>query len=54
MNGDLARAKLPELGPVGRKEWMMLGVFILLLVLNWEDVKAETGAWDTLEWGTAV
>lgn len=44
MNGDLAKAKLAKLGPVGRKEWMMLRVYILLLGLNCEDVKAETGA----------
>ena len=80
---DLARKKLAELGPVSTHEWMMLGVFVMLLVLwifakqlgdinattsaliglgallitgvlTWEDVKAETGAWDTLVWFAAL
>lgn len=80
---QIAKGKLAELGPVKRPEWMMLGVFVLLLVLwifakplgdlnattaalaglavlllagvlSWEDVKAETGAWDTLVWFAAL
>jgi divalent anion:Na+ symporter, DASS family len=80
---DLAKRKLAELGPVAAKEWMMLGVFAMLLVLwifakqlgdmnattaaliglgalltlgviGWDDVKAETGAWDTLVWFAAL
>lgn len=80
---DMAREKLAGLGPVKRQEWMMLGVFFMLLVLwifakqlgdlnattsalaglgvllltgvlTWEDVKAETGAWDTLVWFAAL
>jgi len=79
----LAKQKLAELGPVSVKEWMMLFVFAMLLVLwifarqfgdmnattaallglgallvlgvlGWEDVKAETGAWDTLVWFAAL
>jgi DASS family divalent anion:Na+ symporter len=79
----LAKQKLAELGPVSSHEWMMLGVFVMLLVLwifakqlgdinattsaliglgallltgvlTWEDVKAETGAWDTLVWFAAL
>jgi divalent anion:Na+ symporter, DASS family len=79
----LAKEKLAELGPVSGREWMMLGVFVLLLllwifakqlgdinattsafvglgallltgVLTWEDVKTETGAWDTLVWFAAL
>jgi len=79
----MARQKLAELGPVKAKEWMMLFVFAMLLVLwifskafgdmnattaaliglgallmlgvlGWEDVKAETGAWDTLVWFAAL
>jgi DASS family divalent anion:Na+ symporter len=79
----LAKQKLADLGPVSVKEWMMLSVFVLLLVLwifakqfgnmnattaaliglaallmlgviGWEDVKLETGAWDTLVWFAAL
>jgi DASS family divalent anion:Na+ symporter len=79
----MARQKLAELGRVSVKEYMMLGVFALLLVLwifakqfgdmnattaaliglsaliilgvlGWEDVKTETGAWDTLVWFAAL
>ncbi len=31
-----------------------LGVLLLTGVLNWEDIKAETGAWDTLVWFAAL
>lgn len=80
---QMAKQKLVELGPICSKEWMMLLVFALLLVLwifakqfgdmnattaaliglsallmlgvlGWEDVKAETGAWDTLVWFAAL
>ncbi len=80
---EMAKAKLRDLGPIKRQEWMMLGVFVLLLVLwifakqlgelnpttsalaglavlllsgvlNWDDIKAETGAWDTLVWFAAL
>jgi DASS family divalent anion:Na+ symporter len=80
---EIAKGKLRDLGPVKRQEWMMCGVFVLLLtlwifakqlgelnpttsalaglavlllsgVLNWEDIKAETGAWDTLVWFAAL
>jgi DASS family divalent anion:Na+ symporter len=79
----LAKTKLADLGPVTGNEWLMLGVFVMLLVLwifakqfgdlnattaaliglgtllvtgvlGWEDVKAETGAWDTLVWFAAL
>ncbi|WP_243383795.1 anion permease [Geothrix alkalitolerans] len=80
---EMAKGHLRELGPVKRQEWMMLGVFVMLLVLwifakqlgdlnattsalaglavllitgilNWDDIKAETGAWDTLVWFAAL
>jgi len=80
---EIAKGRLAELGPVKRQEWMMLGVFVLLLVLwifakplgdinpttsalvglavlllsgvlDWEDIKKETGAWDTLVWFAAL
>ncbi len=80
---QMAKGHLAELGPIKRQEWMMLGVFVLLLVLwifakplgdinpttsalvglavlllsgvlDWEDVKKETGAWDTLVWFAAL
>jgi len=80
---EIAKAKLAEFGPMKRSEWMMLGVFVLLLVmwifapqlgnlnattaalvglgfllvlgvLNWNDVKQETAAWDTLVWFAAL
>lgn len=80
---EMAKGHLRDLGPVKRQEWMMLGVFVMLLVLwifakqlgdlnattsalaglavllitgilNWEDIKAETGAWDTLVWFAAL
>jgi DASS family divalent anion:Na+ symporter len=80
---EMAKGHLRDLGPVKRQEWMMLGVFVLLLVLwifvkqlgdlnattsaltglavllisgvlTWEDIKAETGAWDTLVWFAAL
>jgi len=80
---QMARQKLAELGRVSVKEYMMLAVFVLLLVLwifakqfgdmnattaaliglsaliilgvlGWEDVKTETGAWDTLVWFAAL
>lgn len=80
---EIARGRLAELGPLKRQEWMMLGVFALLLVLwifakplgdinpttsaliglavlllsgvlDWEDIKKETGAWDTLVWFAAL
>jgi DASS family divalent anion:Na+ symporter len=79
----LAKEKLAELGPVSTKEWMMIFVFVMLLVLwifakqfgdmnastaaliglsallvlgvlGWDDVKNETGAWDTLVWFAAL
>lgn len=80
---EIAKKNLAALGPVKRQEWMMLGVFALLLilwifakqlgdlnattaaliglsvllisgVLTWNDVKTETGAWDTLVWFAAL
>ncbi|WP_243302282.1 anion permease [Geothrix oryzisoli] len=80
---EMAKEHLRGLGPVKRQEWMMLGVFVLLLVLwifakqlgdlnattsalaglavllitgvlTWEDIKTETGAWDTLVWFAAL
>jgi DASS family divalent anion:Na+ symporter len=80
---EIAKTNLANLGRVKRQEWMMLGVFVLLLilwifakqlgdlnattaalvglavlllsgVLTWDDVKAETGAWDTLVWFAAL
>ena len=80
---EMAKGHLRDLGPIRRQEWMMLGVFVMLLVLwifakqlgdinattsalaglavllltgvlNWEDIKAETGAWDTLVWFAAL
>ncbi len=80
---EMAKKHLATLGPVGRQEKVMFGVFVLLLilwifakqlgdlnattaalvglavllltgVLTWEDVKAETGAWDTLVWFAAL
>ncbi len=80
---EIAKKHLAGLGPMKRPEWMMLGVFVLLLVLwifakqlgdlnattaalaglavllltgvlTWDDVKAETGAWDTLTWFAAL
>ncbi|HJV38219.1 MAG TPA: anion permease [Geothrix sp.] len=80
---EMAKGHLRDLGPVKRQEWMMLGVFVLLLilwifakqlgdlnattsaltglavllisgVLTWDDIKAETGAWDTLVWFAAL
>ena len=80
---EMAKGKLSDLGPIKRQEWMMLGVFVMLLVLwifakqlgdinattsalaglavllltgvlNWDDIKAETGAWDTLVWFAAL
>ena len=80
---EMAKGHLRDLGPIKRQEWMMLGVFVMLLVLwifakqlgdinattsalaglavllltgvlNWDDIKAETGAWDTLVWFAAL
>ncbi len=80
---EIAKGHLRNLGPIKRQEWMMFGVFIMLLVLwifakqlgelnpttsalaglsvlllsgvlNWEDIKKETGAWDTLVWFAAL
>ncbi|MDR3683999.1 MAG: anion permease [Geothrix sp.] len=80
---EIARGHLRDLGPIRRQEWMMMGVFVLLLVLwifarplgdlnpttsaliglavllltgvlGWEDIKQETGAWDTLVWFAAL
>lgn len=80
---EMAKDHLRDLGPIKRQEWMMLGVFVMLLVLwifakqlgdinpttsalaglgvllitgvlNWEDIKNETGAWDTLTWFAAL
>jgi len=80
---EMAKGHLRDLGPIKRQEWMMLGVFVLLLVLwifakqlgdlnattsalaglavllltgvlTWDDIKAETGAWDTLVWFAAL
>ena len=80
---EIARARLAEFGPMTSGEWMMLGVFALLLgmwifapllgnlnattaamvglglllvlgVLDWDDVKKETAAWDTLVWFAAL
>lgn len=78
----LARARLAELGPVKRAEWVMVACFVLLLslwilseplgihttatallglalllstrVLEWDDILAEKGAWDTLVWFSAL
>jgi len=74
----MAMAKLKEMGPVSKNEWLMVLTFFILLflwvtgdlfkidatttafigltillltqVLSWEDVKKETGAWDTIVW----
>jgi DASS family divalent anion:Na+ symporter len=80
---EMAKGHLRDLGPIQHQEWMMFGVFVMLLVLwifakqlgdinattsalaglavllltgvlNWEDIKAETGAWDTLVWFAAL
>ena len=80
---EIAKGHLRNLGPIKRQEWMMFGVFVMLLVLwifakqlgdlspttsalaglsvlllsgvlNWEDIKKETGAWDTLVWFAAL
>jgi len=80
---EMAKGHLRDLGPIKRQEWMMLGVFVLLLVLwifakqlgdlnattsalaglavllvtgvlTWDDIKTETGAWDTLVWFAAL
>jgi DASS family divalent anion:Na+ symporter len=80
---EIAKGHLRDLGPVKRQEWMMCGVFVMLLVLwifakqlgelnpttsalaglavlllsgvlNWDDIKNETGAWDTLVWFAAL
>jgi DASS family divalent anion:Na+ symporter len=80
---EMAKGHLRNQGPIKRQEWMMLGVFVLLLVLwifakqlgelnpttsalaglavlllsgvlTWDDIKAETGAWDTLVWFAAL
>ncbi len=80
---EMAKGHLRDLGPIRRQEWMMLGVFVMLLVLwifakqlgdinattsalaglavllltgvlNWDDIKSETGAWDTLVWFAAL
>ncbi len=80
---EMAKGHLRDLGPIKRQEWIMLGVFALLLilwifagrlgdlnpttsalagltvlllsgVLTWDDIKAETGAWDTLVWFAAL
>lgn len=79
----MAKDHLRDLGSIKRQEWMMLGVFVMLLVLwifakqlgdlnattsalaglavllltgvlTWDDIKAETGAWDTLVWFAAL
>ncbi|WP_108649308.1 DASS family sodium-coupled anion symporter [Dongshaea marina] len=78
----LAKQQLAEMGRMSRNEWIMLGVFLLLLVLwifggqfgihsteaafiglcvllitgvlDWDDVKSEKGAWDTLIWFAAL
>lgn len=78
----MAAAKLKEMGPVSRQEWLMVATFIILLVLwifgnlfavdattgaliglcillltsvlNWEDVKSEKGAWDTIVWFSSL
>ncbi len=75
---EMAREKLAHMGPMKGKEWIMLGIFILLLVLwifgpifgmkatvaamiglsillltdtlQWKDILAEHGAWDTFIW----
>lgn len=75
---SMARARLRDMGPVKKEEWIVLGTFTLLLllwilggrlgvhsataallglalllvtrVLSWEDVLAETAAWDTFIW----
>ncbi len=80
---EMAKGHLRDLGAIKRQEWMMLGVFVMLLilwifakqlgdlnpttsalaglavlllsgVLSWDDIKAETGAWDTLVWFAAL
>jgi len=80
---EMAKGHLRDLGPIKRQEWMMLGVFVMLLVLwifakqlgdlnattsalaglavllvtgvlTWDDIKTETGAWDTLVWFAAL
>ncbi|NWJ40058.1 MAG: DASS family sodium-coupled anion symporter [Geothrix sp.] len=45
-----------QLGDLNPTTSALAGLAVLLLtgVLNWEDIKAETGAWDTLVWFAAL
>ncbi len=45
-----------QLGELNPTTSALAGLAVLLLsgVLNWEDIKAETGAWDTLVWFAAL
>jgi DASS family divalent anion:Na+ symporter len=45
-----------QLGDLNATTAAIIGLSLLLLlgVLNWEDIKAETGAWDTLVWFAAL
>jgi DASS family divalent anion:Na+ symporter len=45
-----------QLGDLNPTTSALAGLAVLLLtgVLNWDDIKAETGAWDTLVWFAAL
>jgi divalent anion:Na+ symporter, DASS family len=45
-----------QLGDLNATTAALIGLSLLLLlgVLGWEDIKAETGAWDTLVWFAAL
>jgi len=45
-----------QLGDLNPTTSALAGLAVLLLsgVLNWEDIKSETGAWDTLVWFAAL
>ena len=45
-----------QLGDINATTSALAGLAVLLLtgVLNWDDIKAETGAWDTLVWFAAL
>lgn len=75
---ELSEKKLKEMGPMSAKEWIMLGVFVVLLtfwmfdktfgvsaptaallglslilllkIIDWKDVLAESEAWHTFIW----
>jgi divalent anion:Na+ symporter, DASS family len=46
----------PQLGALETTSAALIGLGILLItqVLSWDDVKRETGAWDTLVWFSAL